>query len=120
MSPPPPSRNPYARTETESNRKQRERLEAYRLEIADAYRRILATPTGRRLLWHILDFTCGYFRNTDTGEDRSTAMANGRRAVALDLIGELQEFAPEQFVLLTTENLARAVEQLATTKREAQ
>lgn len=64
------------------------RVEAQRAEDDSAA--VLSTPAGRRWVWRLLSERCALHASSYTGESISTAYSEGRRAVAVELMRELQ------------------------------
>lgn len=67
-------------------------LELRRVQREQDFRRVLATPEGRRLLWHIIRDLSGAYRLSyaGSGQAEDTAFREGKRAVGLELMAEVQ------------------------------
>ena len=78
------------------------RIERFLTEQAnDDLKNVMSTRSGRRFVWHLIDFT-GMWR-TAAGEllERS----EGQRSVGLVLWGRLQDVCPDSLMEMQRENL---------------
>ena len=93
-------------------RRQREKDAARRRE--DDARSILATPQGRRWLWHLIHGTCGVLGESDGGK------VEGRRSVGHDVIAELQRVDARGYLQMLTDAALEATRVLEEEAAEAQ
>jgi hypothetical protein len=82
---------------------------------------VLSTPRGRRFVWRVLAIARTY-EQSFTGDPLTTAFNEGRRAVGNQILAELNETAPDAFVLMLREQqrAAREVEQTSDARQEAE
>ena len=80
--------------ETERQRQQEEDVRA-----------VLATETGRRFVWALLDGHAGVFGASYTGDGVSGAYGEGRRSVGIGLMLLVQRLAPDLYVRMVQEQL---------------
>jgi hypothetical protein len=114
-----PSSSPYGREPTPEAERLNQLALEYQHQLASDVRAVMATPAGRRLLWHLLSGVCGVFATTETGEERSSLLRNGARDAGLRLQHQLQQWAPAEFVLLLGENFSAALERISREERHA-
>lgn len=94
---------------------QRSRLE--RLQRADDMRAVMGSVEGRRFVWRLLNES-GLFGSSYTGEAISGAYGEGRRAVAVKLMADLQAESRDAYVRMVAERLAALPERLAPSTKE--
>jgi hypothetical protein len=81
---------------------------------------VMGTPEGRRLMWRLIDDTCGVYASSFTGNSQ-TFFNEGRRSIGLFLLGEAQRVAPADAVHMYQEQLqARREDELHRKDAEAQ
>lgn len=81
--------------------------EKLRQAIRDAdTRAVMGTAGGRRFVWALLAGRTNSFSVSYTGEALGTAHNEGRRAVGLELMVELQALCPEAYVLMLQEAMS--------------
>lgn len=90
-----------------ARRKERAREE----QLADAYRDVLRTPAGRRVLWDILE-RCKLFE-TITVQSSIIYTLSGRRDVGLELMAQLAQEDEEMLDLMQREARQRAKREVA-------
>lgn len=74
---------------------------------------------GRIVLWSLIDEICGALNGSFAGENtHTTAFAEGKRAVGLEVISWLQRVAPSDYVLMLSEALNRRREEDAADVQE--
>lgn len=67
----------------------------------------LSVPSGRRLLWRLLDRGAEvYGQSFVPGDPLATAFQEGRRSVGLALMRELQRLSPEKYCEMVSEALS--------------
>lgn len=77
-----------------------------RLQREEDLRAVMATAAGRRFVWRLLDEVAGTLGPSFAGEaPLSTAFGEGRRAVGIAVMGDVQRVAPEQYVAMLMERL---------------
>lgn len=78
------------------------------LQLDQDLRNALATPTGRRLLWNLIDERAAAHGLTFSQEQTHTAaFLEGKRAVGLELLLDCQRVAPSDYVHMLSEALER-------------
>lgn len=81
-----------------------ERAEETRQRILRmAFRDVMGTPSGRRVLWSVIDGRCGTFGASYTGNSE-TFFREGRRAVGIELMADLQSLVPDLFIKMLSED----------------
>lgn len=63
---------------------------------------LLSTKSGRRFYWNLL-CECGIFTESFTGNS-TTFFNEGKRAVGLRLLADVNDFAPESYPLMLKES----------------
>jgi hypothetical protein len=94
-----------------------ERAQRERLQRADDMRAVMGTVEGRRFVWVLLN-EAGLFSGSYTGEAISSAYGEGKRAVAVRLMADLQAESRDAYVQMVAERLAALPERLAPSTRE--
>lgn len=79
-------------------------LELRQLQRKLDVRTVMESPAGRRLLWAWLH-EWGLFDGSFTGEALSSAHAEGRRAIAVTVLQELQQHARASYLDMVSEAL---------------
>ncbi|MGQ6073339.1 Bbp19 family protein [Serratia sp. IR-2025] len=69
---------------------------------ADDVKKVMATESGRRFVWGILD-QAGVFRISFTGEVSSTIFNEGNRNSGLALFNDVLKFCPELYLKMAAE-----------------
>lgn len=72
-------------------------------EIDDGLKWIMATPQGRRWMWHHLS-SLGPFQSPFGVDPHMTYFAGGRQNVGLQLIAEIHRVSPAQYTVMSQEN----------------
>lgn len=91
--------------------------EAKLRELGDV-RLVMSSPAGRRFLWRLIDSVAHVFSGSFSGDALSTAFAEGRRAVGIDVMREAQRASPEHYLSMLEEaQLASRLEALEREKR---
>lgn len=85
------------------SRKGREKLELLRNE--DAFKFVMGNVQGRNFVWNLITYT-GLYDDSFTGNS-STFYNEGKRAIGLRLIADLEEVCPAEFVLMWQEHLTQ-------------
>lgn len=85
------------------NRKYQEKRELLKNE--DAFRFVMGDVRGRNFVWNLLSYT-GLYDDSFTGNS-STFYNEGKRAIGLKLIAELEDACPNEFILMWTEHLVK-------------
>lgn len=81
---------------------ERDRLR--RVQAVADLQAVMNTPAGRRLLWRLIEGTSGAFGLSHAGEStHETAFNEGRRAVGLELMADVQREAPTLYVQMLAE-----------------
>jgi hypothetical protein len=75
---------------------------------------VLSTPEGRRFFWHLLDDVTRLHAASFTGDALTTAYAEGRRSVGIELMTEAQRVALPGYRAM----VAEALQELAQPKPE--
>lgn len=89
-------------------RREKDRLRQQRADL----RAVMSTPAGRRFIWRLIDEVAGVFGPSWTGSSE-TFYREGRRAVGIDLMREVQRTCPAEYVHALNEELAaRASEEV--------
>lgn len=71
-------------------------------------REVMGTQAGRRLVWRLLDVgSTGLHAASYTGEALSSAYAEGRRAIGIELMREVQGVAPLEYLAMMNEAMQR-------------
>lgn len=83
--------------------RQREELERIQAE-ADA-KAVLSSASGRRFVWRLLEGHCRLHSSSFTGESLSSAHAEGRRSVGVEVMMELQRVALSGYLVMVAEQL---------------
>lgn len=86
---------------TQPSRRQLEK-DAARQRDDDA-RAVLSTVQGRRFLWRLVMGTANVMGQSFSGDAANTAFAEGRRAVGIDVVAELQRVDPRAYLAMVTE-----------------
>ena len=68
-------------------------------------KKVMATPEGRRLIWHFLDNTAAVFSGSFTGNSE-TFFREGRRDVGISIMKLAQSVDPDAYVAMLQEQLA--------------
>jgi len=71
----------------------------------DAFRYVMGDVRGRNFVWHLLSST-GLYDDSFTGNS-STFYNEGKRAVGLRLITELEDVCPSEFITMWQEHLLK-------------
>ncbi len=90
--------------ETAVERRKRESLR--RQQHEEDVKAVMATPSGRRFIWHLLEEVTGVFAPSFAGEALLTARNEGRRWVGIHVMLEAQRLARDSYTLLMGEQLA--------------
>lgn len=69
---------------------------------ADDVKKVMATESGRRFVWGLLD-QAGVFRISFTGEVNSTIFNEGNRNSGLSLFNDVLKFCPELYLKMAAE-----------------
>jgi hypothetical protein len=83
----------------EGNRKA---LNVHEQNIADVAM-LLSTRPGRRFIWRYLE-TCGVFRTSFDNSGSVTAYNEGRREIGLRMLADVNEAAPDQYLVMLRES----------------
>lgn len=94
-----------------------QRARRERLQRADDMRAVMGTVSGRRFIWRLLN-EAGLFSSSYTGEAISGAYGEGKRAVAVKLMADLQAESKDAYVTMVAERLAALPERLAPSTKE--
>lgn len=88
--------------EDDSGKQQRDNsAKARRLRELDDLKVVMQQPEGRRFMWRLLE-QCGVYRTSFTGNSE-TFFREGQRNVGLWALTEMQEAAPDQFLMTMQE-----------------
>jgi hypothetical protein len=99
--------------ETEDERDKQ--LEEARLQTQGDAQAVLSTPAGRRFVWRLIDSVARVHGASFCGEStHATAYQEGRRAVGIELLAELQRVAPAAYLLMVEEAMAALRERTPT------
>lgn len=82
-----------------------ERREEARRQLEKDIREVMAAPAGRRFVWMLINNMAGVFGGTFTGEALGGAFGEGRRAVGIALMQEVQRVSPASYVEMVREQL---------------
>lgn len=77
------------------------KLKTVRDQQVEDIRFLLGTPQGRRFFWRYLD-ECGVFKTSFTGNSQ-TFFLEGSRNIGLKLLSDINESAPESYLLMQKE-----------------
>lgn len=91
-------------TDAEQAKRAEQQESVRRLREADL-RAVMATGSGRRLVWRLIDDAAGTFGGTYTGEALSGAYGEGRRSIGIALMAEAQRVARVDYVRMLAESL---------------
>lgn len=69
-------------------------------------RGVMSTPAGRRFVWRLIDADAGVLRHSHAGEALATAFNEGRRALGISLLQEVQKVTPADYVRMVGEHLS--------------
>jgi len=64
---------------------------------------LLSTRSGRRFIWGLMT-ECGIFRTSFDNSGSVTAFNEGRRQIGLRVLADVNESAPEQYLLMLRES----------------
>ena len=92
--------------------------ELARRQFEADFRTVLELAEGRRLLWAILVNEGGLFTSSAAPSGSETYFREGKREVALSLMRQAQEIAPELYVRMMDEQLREKAD--AAVKRKAE
>jgi hypothetical protein len=92
-----------------SRKEQLARAKFVRQRRVDDVRLLMSEGAGRRVLWQLIDGTCGTFGGSYSGDALASAYREGRRSVGIEVMQELQRLAPEAYVLMLQERLKDAL-----------
>lgn len=92
--------------EQQKRLREREALERRRYETD--LKAVMGTPTGRRFVWRVIQGFCGSFGKSFNGNTETTIYREGRRAVGVELMEEIQRLAPHLWVEMEQERLRAA------------
>src|SRR5580765_3347308 len=84
-------------------RKNQEKRELIKNE--DAFRYVMGDVRGRNFVWHLLSST-GLYDDSFTGNS-STFYNEGKRAIGLRLIADLENVCPQEFIAMWHEHLVK-------------
>lgn len=70
----------------------------------------MSDARGRRLIWRLVEQFCGAFDASFTDQALLTAYAEGKRAPGLRLVAEVQRVAPNDYLRMLAEEMARRAE----------
>lgn len=93
--------------------------EDLQLQADEDLRNILATPSGRRWLWTLIDERASALSPTFAGEaTHQSAYGEGKRSVGLQVMLDAQRVAAPDYVHMLSEALSRRSEQQLERDRE--
>jgi hypothetical protein len=72
---------------------------------AEDFKALLALPIGRDFVWRMLS-NCRIYQHANYGEQGQRDL--GRRDVGLELLKEILELAPEQYIIMQKEDRERS------------
>lgn len=78
---------------------------------------VMRTQAGRRFVYHLLYIRCLWGSETFTGTS-GTFHNEGKRSVACDIAGDLQQLCPDEWVLMVIES-AQASKELSLRRAQA-
>lgn len=84
---------------------QHQRAETERLQAEGDAKAVLSSGSGRRFVWRVLEDFCRLHAGSFTGESLSSAHAEGRRSVGVELMLELQRVALPGYLTMVGEQL---------------
>lgn len=85
-------------------RKTRKSAKKQAAELADAYRALMKTSFGRRVMWDILSGLGVYQTPFAPGQQDLTYVNIGRQNAGIELLVRLNELAPTEYLLMQKEN----------------
>lgn len=80
-----------------------EAAESEARKLKESIVEVLSTPEGRDLVWYIFD-SCDMFSTTFTGNSWQ-AFKEGRRAVGLELLEQINVTCPQEWIKMQAEKL---------------
>lgn len=83
----------------------KERAEARLALERDDFKEVVSTAPGRRFMWRLINARCGVTSSSYSSDPYATAFGEGQRGVGIKLLNDMQEVAPEQYVVMLTEAL---------------
>lgn len=75
-----------------------------RLSIADGMRECVKSPNGRAFIWNILKISHAVGSNPYRHDDAATNFACGEMNVGLQILAQLNEVAPDFYLIMIKEN----------------
>lgn len=70
----------------------------------DALQDLLKTPPGRNWMWNVLSEADIFRTSFVAGDSHASAFNEGKRALGLRLLADIQRLAPDAFFLMSREN----------------
>lgn len=87
-----------------------ERDELERRNYERDMRVVMSKPEGRRFVWRILSGYCCTFEKSFNGNADTTIYREGRRAVGVELMQEVQRLEPHAYIEMVQERLRAATD----------
>jgi hypothetical protein len=88
--------------------KKKDHLDQLQFEAACAY--VMQNPKGRHFVWSLLE-RCGLYQMSFTGNSE-TFFREGRRSIGLEMIADLEEVTPLEFLDMWSEHFKKAREKV--------
>lgn len=95
------TQKPYDAGDESSVKKKKTKDELQKQTKKDDLIWVLSDPRGRRVVWRLLE-RCGIYKNSFTGNSH-TFFNEGRRAVGLETLIEINDADPKAFSVMATE-----------------
>jgi len=76
-------------------------------------RAVMVTPPGRRVVFRLLDSSTNLFGQSFTGDALTSAFGEGRRAVGISLMQELQRACPREYLQMLGEAFTAQLQESA-------